>query len=49
MFTARITRRIGEIIYKDEMVDSELTTLLTEIFMTFNDNEVLEIHITKQE
>lgn len=45
MFTARITRQVGENIVKDEMVDVHLASLLTEIFMTFNDNEILEIHI----
>ena len=49
MFTARITRKVGETITKDEMVDTNLASLLTEIFMTFNDNEILEIHITREE
>ena len=48
MFTARITRKVEEAIIKDEMVDSNLTSLLTEIFMTYNDNEVLEIHIVRE-
>lgn len=48
MFTAKITREIGETITKDEMIDINLASLLTEIFMTYNDNEVLEIHITRE-
>ena len=49
MFTARITRKVGEAITKDEMIDVSLSSLMTEIFMTYNDSEVLEIHITREE
>ena len=48
MFTARITRKVGEAITKDEMVDTNLASLLTEIFMTYNDGEILEIHIVRE-
>lgn len=48
MFTARITRKVGEAITKDEMIDVSLSSLMTEIFMTFNDDEVLEIYIVRE-
>ena len=56
MFIARITRKVlvgmngcEDRVFKNEMIDTNLPSLLTKIFMTYNDNEILEIHITKQE
>ena len=49
MFTARITRQVGEVIIKDEMFGDSLFLLLTEIFMTYDNDEVLEIHIVREE
>ena len=49
MFTARITRQRGERVVKDEIFGDSLFLLLTEIFMTYDNDEVLEIHIIRQE
>ncbi len=56
MFTARITRKVlvgmngyEDRVFKNEMIDTNLPSLLTKIFMTYNDDEVLEIHIIRQE
>lgn len=46
MFTARITRKTGTKVVKDEISTDELSELLELIDRSYDDEEVLEIHIT---
>ena len=47
MFTARITRKVGERIEKDRYDFHNLETLLTPIIIEPK-NQILEIHITRE-
>lgn len=49
MFTARITRKTGEKIVKDEMTTDELSELLQILINNYEneDDYILEIHILK--
>ena len=46
MFTARITREAGDKIVKDALYSFYLDSLCEKICNNYDDNEVLEIHIT---
>lgn len=48
MFTARITRKTGDKIVKDEISTDELADLLDMLERNYDDDEVLEIHIGRE-
>ena len=47
MFTARITRKVGDEIVKQGITTEDLSDLLSMIVLNFSDNEILEIHIVR--